>query len=143
MHYIIQPFRNTLLLARKPVLVFNANYKVAYQMPAHKPLPLPILLLHQIQGVFDHLALSLSLRLLNLWRYLKILSQLMTRVNYRNLGKCNYRLQFTSYLLNFNRSVDNEMVSVPPAQQKTYLVFESALLLLFNLCIYCGVLQHE
>ena len=105
-------------------------------MPAHKPLPLPIHLLHQVQGVFNHLALSL--RLLNLRRYLKLLSQLMTRVNYRKLGKCNYRLQFTSYLFNFNRSVDDEMVSVPPAQQKTYLVFESALLLLFNLCIYCG-----
>ena len=95
-----------------------------------------IFLLHQVQGVFNHLALSL--RLLNLRRYLNLLSQLMTRVNYRKLGKCNYRLQFTSYLLNFNRWVNNQMISVPSAQQKKHLLFESALLLLFNLCIYCG-----
>ena len=31
------------------------------------------------------------------------------------------------------------MISIPsPFKQKTYLVFESALLLLFNLCIFCG-----
>lgn len=29
-------------------------------------------------------------------------------------------------------------LTVPPLKQKAYLIFESALLLLFNLCIYCG-----
>ena len=49
-------------------------------------------------------------------------------------GICLYALIYSSG----SESEIKTSSNVPPEKQNTYLVFESALLLLFRVCIYCG-----